>query len=282
MRSFLVVLLTAPLALVAQPEFPAPSPMCTMQQKVGLTDVTLMYSRPGMKDRTIYGDLLPYGEMWRLGANASTKIEFSEDVTVMGNELKAGKYAPYAIPGEDEWTIVFHTNLEHWGVGGDEYKAEEDAFRVTVKPTLIHPKVESLLLDINNIRNASASLDITWENVRVSVPIEFKTVAQIDEAITKHLEGPDWRFYYSAARFYRESGQKLDTALEWMSKSIEMRGETFWNLRQKSLIQADLGDYQGAIATAKRSLELANEEGNKDYVKMNTDSIAEWGKKAKG
>jgi len=263
----------------AQLKTPAPSPMSKMEQTVGLTDVTIEYSRPSMKGRTIFGDLVPYGTMWRTGANASTKVSFSEDVTVGGQELKKGDYALYTIPGEAEWTVVFHKNLEHWGVGGDKYNAEEDAVRFTVKPSKIGYSVETFTIGVSDLKADGANINLTWANTKVTIPLAVGTTKSVMAAIDKAMAGPDWYAYYQSARFYLENDQDIAKANEWMSKAVEMGGnEKFWVMRQASLIEAKMKNYKAAIATAEKSLALAETAGNKGYVKMNTESIAEWKK----
>ncbi len=275
----MVCFLFSTLTADAQLKTPAPSPMSKLEQTVGLTDVAIEYSRPSMKGRTIYGDLVPYGTMWRTGANASTKVSFSEDVTVGGQELKKGDYALYTIPGEAEWTIVFHKNLDHWGVGGDKYNEEEDAVRFTVEPSKIGHSVETFTIGVNDLKADGANIDLTWANTKVTIPLAVGTTKSVMAAIDKVMAGPAWRDYYSAARFYLENDQDIEQANKWMTKALEMGGnEKFWVMRQASLIEAKMKDYKAAIATAEKSLELAEKAGNKGHVKMNTESIAEWKK----
>ena len=263
----------------AQLKTPAASPISKMEQTVGLTDVTIEYSRPSKKGRDIFGGLVPFGTMWRTGANASTKVSFSEDVTVGGQELKKGDYALYTIPGEAEWTIVFHNNLEYWGVGGDKYNAEEDAVRFAVKPSKTSSMVETFTIDISDLQSNGANINLAWDNTMVTIPLSVGTTKTVMASIKKVMAGPAWRDYYSAARFYLENDQDLEQAHKWMATAMEMGGnEKFWALRQMSLIQAKMKQYKEAVATAEKSLELAQKAENKDYVKMNTDSIAEWKK----
>jgi len=277
MKNFLLLVAVFCLSYVsvnAQLKTPSPSPMAKVEQVVGLTTINIEYSRPGMKDRAIFGSLVPYGKIWRTGANASAKVSFSEDVMIGGEVLEAGKYALYTIPGENEWTIIFHNNLTHWGVGG--YDEAEDAMRVTAEAVEITPAVESFTIDIDNIRNSGATLDLAWENTLVSLPFEVMTDKQVTASIQEVMAGPSAQDYYSAARYYFEEGKEGSKALEWINKSIEIGGERFWVLRLKSLIQASLNDYDAAIKTAQRSAELAEEDGNMNYVKMNEASIEEW------
>lgn len=261
----------------AQLKTPAASPSAELGQTVGLTDVEIEYNRPSKKGRDIFGGLVPFGQMWRTGANASTKVSFSEDVTVGGQELEKGKYALYTIPGESEWTIVFHNNLDHWGVGGDKYNAEEDAVRFTVKPEKLEYSVETFTIEVSDLKSDGANINLVWDNTKVSIPVGVGTTKTVMAAIDKVMAGPAWRDYYSAARFYAENGQDLEQAHEWMNTAMEMGGnEKFWAVRQLSLIQAKMKDYKGAIASAEKSLELSKTAGNKAYIKMNEESLVEW------
>lgn len=273
----LLLSLIAWVGLNAQVEFPAPSPLCKIEQRIGLTDVHIEYSRPGVKGRTIFGDLVPFGKMWRTGANASTKIEFSKDVVFGGQEVPAGTYALYTIPGEAEWTIVLHKNLSYWGTGGSDYDQAEDQCRFTVKPTRFAETVETFTILPNQIRDNSAVISLLWENTAIHLTLELGTMEEVEKDLKKVLNGPDGRTYYEAARFYLNAGDNMQEALDYINTAIEEKDyERFWVLRVKALIQAEMGQYAAAIETAKRSKALAEEAGNEDYVSMNDASIAEW------
>ena len=263
-----------------QIELPAPSPTATFSQKVGLTDVSITYSRPSKKGRTIFGDLVPYDKLWRTGANRATKISFSDDVKIGGKDLAAGTYALFTIPGEDEWTIIINKNSNQSGTGN--YKESEDALRVSVKSIKIPGTIETLLINVEDVTPTSAVIELGWESTIVHVPLEVsideRIMASIEQAMTV---GPGT--YQQAALSYQQSGKDLTQALDWMNKALKIHEadgrNVFWMYRQKSLIEADMKKYSDAVATAKVSLEKAKEAGNDDYVKMNTASIAAWSKK---
>ena len=264
----------------AQIELPAPSPTATFSQKVGLTEVSINYSRPSKKGRTIFGDLVPYGKLWRTGANNATKFTFSDDVKIVGKDLPAGTYALFTIPGEDEWTIIFNNNFNQGGTGN--YKESEDALRVNIKSIKIPATIETLLINVEDLKPTSAIIEILWESTVVQIPLEVSVDERIMASIDQAMKiNPNT--YYSAAIYYRDSGKDLNQALEWMNKALEIHEaegrNVFWMYRQKSLLEADMEKYNDAVATAKVSLEKAKEAGNDDYVKMNTESIAEWSKK---
>jgi hypothetical protein len=258
----------------AQIKAPQPSPTSKITQQVGLTDITLDYSRPSAKGRKVFGTLVPIGEMWRTGANAATKVTFSENVKIAGNELPKGTYAIYTIPTEKEWTVIIHKNTTHWGIDG--YKQEEDAFRFTTKPIIGGNNVETFTMQVENLKNGSCDITIAWENISIAIPVTLNTDETMVAGIKKAMDGPAAGDYYAAGRYYHEENKDPKQALEWVNKSLEKGGEKFWILRLKALLQAKIGDFSGAIATAEKSSELAKKENNEDYQRMNETSIKEW------
>jgi len=258
---------------------PPASPKATVIQEIGLTETKIVYSRPGLKGRKMFGGHLPYGELWRTGANASTKITVSDDVQIQDNNLPKGTYALYTIPGKEEWTIIFHKNISHWGTGGKKYNKEEDVFRFKVNSTRLNEKVENFTIDINDIRTNSATMNLKWENTKVSFKIAVDTDSKVLADIKQKMKGVSGTTYYQAARYYHETGKNSKQALEWIQKAIEMDGDKFWMYRLKALIFADLKKYKQATKAAKKSSTLAEEAGNTDYVRMNNASIEEWKEK---
>ena len=279
---FVLATLIATYVINAQVKTPQPSSKSTLSQVVGLTDVTVDYSRPSAKGRTVFGDLVPFGKLWRTGANANTIVSFSEDVVINGATLKKGKYALFTTPKADSWEVVFYTDTDNWG-NPDEWSDAKVAAKTTVKPVALGNNVETLTISINNLTNDSATLDISWEKTMASVKFEVPTQKTAMASIEKALAGPTAGDYFSAAQYYFNSNADMNKALEYVNKALSLvkAGEDapFWYLRQKSLIQGKLGDKAGAIATAKLSLAGAEKAKNNDYVKMNTDSIKEWSKK---
>ncbi len=263
----------------AQVKTPAPSPKCTLEQKVGLTDVTIEYSRPSMKGRRVFGDLVPYGKLWRTGANQNSMITFSDDVVINGQTLKKGKYAIFATPKVDMWEIVFYTDTENWGTP-ENWNEKNVALRTNVDVKLLATPVESFTIGINNLDNNYAHLELSWEKTYVAVKFEVPTQKTAMASIEKVLAGPTAGDYFSSAQYFYQSDGDLNKALVYINKALELnKDKPYWYSRAKSLIQAKLGDKKGAIETAKISLEAAKTAGNDDYVKMNSDSIAEWSKK---
>ena len=266
----------------AQVETPQPSPFSKVEQKVGLTDITFEYSRPGVKGRTVFGDLVPFGKLWRAGANKNTQITFSTDVTIDGQEVKAGTYAIFVTPSAESWDVVFYSDASNWGTP-QKWDDSKVAAKTTAQVHEVPFNVESFTIDINGITNSGANLEFIWEKTWVGVPFTVPTDGAVMASIDKTMAGPGANDFYSAAVYYLQEGKDLNKALEWMDKAVAMRKaaskdgkEPFWMMRQKSLIHAKMGDKENAIKAAKKSLSLAEEAGNADYVKMNKDSLKEW------
>jgi hypothetical protein len=280
MKKLLLIMLafTMSYAVNAQLETPAPSPASKVEQKVGLTNITIEYSRPGVKGRKIFGGLEQFGKIWRTGANARTKITFSDDVSIAGQDVKAGTYAIFTRPGEKTWDVYFYT--EHQGNGApQELDESKVAAKTTVEVTEIPFVVETLTIDINNIRDDSANIDIIWEQTYVTIPFTVPTDDKVSASIERMLGGPSANDYYAAAGYYLSAGKDPNTAKKWIDKAMSMiETPAFWQLRQQSLIYAAAGDKKGAIEIAKKSLAASEKAGNAQYVKMNKDSLAEWQK----
>jgi hypothetical protein len=263
----------------AQVLTPQPSPKCTINQMVGLTDVEIEYSRPGTKGRNIFGDLVPFGKVWRTGANSNSTISFSEDVVIDGKTLKKGKYALFTLPKVESWEVIFYSKTDNWG-NPEVWDEADVALRASVVPEMLTRNIESLTIDISNLDNNFAYLNIAWEKTLVSLKFEVPTQKMAMASIDKVLAGPSAGDYFSAAQFYLQSNGDLTKALTYVNKALELKKESpYWYTKLKSLIQAKLGDKKGAIETAKISLAAAKVAKNNDYIKMNEDNILEWSKK---
>lgn len=261
----------------AQVKAPQPSPACKMSQTVGLTQVDLEYARPGVKGRTIFGDLVPYDQVWRTGANKNSMITFSDDVTVGGQVLAAGTYAVFATPMKDTWKVEFYTDTNNWGTPR-EWDASKVAATVSAKSMKTPANVERFTMMIDNMTDGGADLVIAWADTQVAVPFTVPTDELVMGTIEKTMAGPSANDYYSAGRYYRDSGKDLNVALEYINKALELGGDKFWIVRQKALTLAKMGKYKDAIKVAEKSIALAKEAGNEGYVKNNMKSIAEWSK----
>lgn len=255
-------------------ELPVPSPGSKLEQKVGLTDVTLEYSRPGVKGRKIFGELVPYGKVWRFGANKNTMVTFSTDVTIDGKELKAGTYSIFATPTEKEWTIAFNTDTEQWGAGN--YSSEKDALSVKVKPQK-NSKHETFTLEINDVTTNGAVISMVWDEVRVNIPFKVNThkiaMANIEAAIK---EGKDLdQVYYQAARYFHTGRKEDKTAMEYIEKSNKVK-ENFRATYLKAQILMGQDKKDDAIAAAEKAMKLAmdaKEDGWANYIKGNLEEM---------
>ena len=259
---------------------PQPSPLGMVSQRVGLTDVAIEYSRPGVKGRTIFGDLVAFGKTWRTGANSNTKVTFSSDVTIDGQTLKAGSYGLYSVPNKDSWEVMFYTESDKNGVPGD-WDDSKVAAKTTVNVQDFPINVETFTISINDVTSTSAVLGILWEKTYVAVTFEVPTDEMVSATIDAVMAAaPKAGDYYNAAIYYNQQDKDIKKANEWMEKAMSLTEKpAFWQLRQQSLIYAKMGDSEKAIAVAEKSLELSKEAGNEAYIKMNTESLSEWGAK---
>ncbi len=274
------VLLTSLAALClflaeAQLKTPAPSPAQTVKQDFGLGSIELSYSRPAMKGRKIFGDLVPFGNVWRTGANSATLLTFSDEVTIGGKKVPAGKYGLLSIPNKDSWTLIISKQLDVTSPAA--YKAESDVVRVDVNTMKLAEKTESFTIQFANVKPTSCELHIMWENTAVSLPIntdvDTKVMTQIDQLMNK-----DTRPYFNAAMYYMDNGKDLNQALSWFDKAVEQNASAFWIHHQRANCLAKLGKKAEAKAAAEKSKELAAAAKNDDYVKLNEKLLAELNK----
>lgn len=255
--------------------FPDASPNATVKQRVGITDIEVSYARPGMKGRKVFGGLVPYGKVWRTGANTATKISFSTPVKLNGAAVPAGTYELFTIPTENEWTVIIHQNKSQWG--SYAYDAKNDVVRTTAKPTAVANAVETLGIGFADLRDTSATLYITWEKVRVPVKIEVDTVGLLRPQIEAAMKAEGKKPYFPAAMFYFENNVDLKQALAWMNAGLAEQPEAFWMIYRKGLLLAKMGDKAGAVAAAKQSMELAAKkdgELKEEYLRLNQALIA--------
>ncbi|MEP7233216.1 MAG: DUF2911 domain-containing protein [Ginsengibacter sp.] len=271
-KSFLFLIVSAfAMVGISQILMPAPSPTQTIKQDFGLSSIELTYSRPAVKSRKIFGDLVPYGKMWRTGANGATRIKFNDDVVMGGQQVKAGEYALYTIPGESEWEIILNKGVNNGGLTG--YKADEDVVRFKVKSNSIPSKIESFTMEFGDVKPKSTDLNLMWENTRVTVPIttdvDTKVMAQINDVMNK-----DNKPYYQSALYYAENGKDMKQAITWFDKAIEQNPAGYYIYYQKATALAKMGRKDEAKLTAQKSMEVARQEKNDDYVKLNEKLLA--------
>jgi hypothetical protein len=264
----------------AQVELPQISPRATVSQKIGLAEVSINYGRPSAKGRKILGALEPYNQLWRTGANESTIVSFSADVTVQGQKLAAGKYALFTIPGKNEWTVIFNKNTKLWGKDG--YNQEMDALRFVVKPSKI-PMQETMVFEFTNVQIDAADITLKWENTQVSWRVETNSQQQAMTNIEKAIaaEPGNWVIYTEAAGYCVQSNTNLKQGLIWIDKAIALQAH-WWNHWAKAQLLALTGDNKQAIAFGEKTLALGKTDIDfKNYQGMVEKSIADWKTKVK-
>ena len=273
-----VTLLAAP-AAQAQIVTPQASPKSTVSQRVGLTDITIVYSRPSVKARNIFGTVVPFGKRWRTGANATTSIKFSDDVVIEGKKVAAGEYGLYTIPNKTEWLVVLNKNTK-LGADVDGFKDDQDVARFTIKPYKVASKVETFTIDFADLTPATANVTLEWENTgakfKVTADVDPKVMVQIDEKVIKAAT-PAPSDLAAAAVYYYDNNKDLKQALAWMEKANAAEPTKFWNLNTEAKIRLKMKDYAGATKTAEASKKaaLAATPPNGEYVKMNEELMAE-------
>ena len=250
---------------------PQPSSTQTIKQDFGLSSIELNYSRPGVKGRKIFGDLVPYGKVWRTGANNATTISFGDDVMIGDKKVPAGKYGLLTIPDQNEWTIILTKQLDVTSPAA--YKQDQDVVRFTSKPQTLPFSVETFSIMFNNVTSTSVDMDMIWDETLVTLPIKTEIDSKIMAQI-KSVLVDDNRPYYNAAMYYMENGKDLNQALAWFDKSIQQNPKAYWAYYQRGNLLAKMGKKQEAIASANKSIELAKEAKNDDYVTLNQKLLA--------
>jgi hypothetical protein len=249
-------------------DLPQPSPSTHLEQRVGLTDITLDYSRPSVNGRVIFGDLVPFGSHWRAGANQNTKVTFSKPVTIAGTNVAAGTYSLSMIPNKGTWTVILNTKTDMWGVDG--YSQEQDVLRVEVTPQAI-ATVETMRMSLENITVSNAEIVLDWSDVRIALPVELNTMelatANIDAAIAAEPE--NWRVYRNAANFYNQNNIELATALTYMEKSIALNPDSWYSYYLYAQVLAKNDRKKEAKKAASKALEMGRAESAKNNAPFN-------------
>ena len=280
MRSiFFTILFLASYFNYSQIKTPRVSPASAVEQMVGLTEIEVDYSRPSKRGRDIFGNVVPYGKIWRTGADNCTTISFSTDVVIDSQTIQSGKYSIFSIPSKESWDVILYSDTDLWGVPRD-WDKDKIVFKSTYKTNQLNVNSidETFTISFSNITNNDADLTFSWDYVSVTVNIAVPTKKIVSENIKEVMSGsPSSSDYYSAAVYYKQENINLDTALEWINKAIDLfENPRFYQLRQQSLIMAANEKYSDAITVAEESLKLSIEADNMDYVKMNKESILEW------
>jgi len=253
-------------------ETPQPSPTQTIKQNFGLSSITLTYSRPAIKGRKVFGDLVPFGKVWRTGANNATTIEFGDDVTIGGTKIPKGEYGLITIPDKDVWTVIVSKQLDITGPAA--YKPENDLVRAKVKPVALKDLVESFTIQFANIKPASCDLQMMWENTIVTIPVTTDVDSKVTAKIKEVMSG-DNRPYYQSAVYYMENGKDLNQALTWFDKAVEQQPDAYWVHLQRANCLAKLGKKEEAKTASQKSRDLAVKAGNDDYVRLNDKLMAQ-------
>ncbi|UZD23788.1 DUF2911 domain-containing protein [Algoriphagus halophytocola] len=265
----MLLLLSFSFSTAQQIQMPQASPSARITQKVGLTDVTVDYSRPSTKDRKIFGELVPFGNIWRTGANGATTLTFTTDVSIDGNTVPAGKYALYSIPEKTSWTLILTANTELWGAIG--YDPSDDVLRFTAEPQKLKNNQETFEIRFENISDSGSDISLEWEKTRVAFRIETEVdpivMAQIQEYVIENPD-PEAGQLYAAANYYYSNDKDLNKAYNWISQSVD-EDPQYWTVHLKAKIEAALGMKTEAVETAEDGMELAEEAGNPDYVRLN-------------
>jgi hypothetical protein len=253
--------LTPSLAHAQEPAIPFPkaSPKATLTEQIGMASLAIEYSRPSVKGRKVFGELVPYGEVWRTGANDATKLTFGADVTFGGTLVAAGTYALFTIPGEKEWTVILNKVAGQWGAY--KYDEKNDLLRVKVAPARLAEPVETFQISVADFKDDGANLVLAWDTTRVAVKLHSDVAKVIVPQIEAAMKADGKKPYLAAAMFYYEHGLDLKTALGWLDEAIKETPDAVWVVYRKGLVQAKAGDKAGATASAKQALAMAEKAG---------------------
>lgn len=269
---------TFDLTIKAQVKTPQLSPVATIKQNVGLSELEITYSRPSKRERQVFGNVVSYNKMWRLGANKNTTFTCSDDLYFGADTLRKGTYAMFAKPQKKSWDVVFYMEHSNWGTP-DEW--DDSKVALTLNPLVISlgDQIETMTIALEELKTDGAVLSISWDRVRVQMPFKLDTRTNVENSITKVMAGPSANDYYSAAKYYYTEDLDKKKALEWINKAVEIRGASaYWITKIQAEILAWNGDYSKAIEAAQISMKMAASKGNDDYVRMNEESIAHWKK----
>ena len=264
--------------LTAQVETPPLSPIATVKQNVGLSELEITYSRPSKRGRQVFGNVVAYDQMWRLGANKNSTFTTSDDLYFGKDTLKKGTYAIFAMPQKQKWNVVFYADYSNWGTP-DQW--DDSKVVVSLNPEIesLKNSIETLSISIDKIKTDGAVLSISWDRVRVEMPFNIDTRSKVEKSISKVMGGPSANDYYSSAKYYYTKELDKEKALKWINAAVEIRGASaYWMTKMQAEILAWNGDYAKAIEAAQISIKMAEAKGNDDYVRMNEKSIAQWKK----
>ncbi|MEJ7779316.1 MAG: DUF2911 domain-containing protein [Daejeonella sp.] len=250
----------------AQLRMPPASSSQTIVQEFGLGTVTVKYSRPNVKGRSVFTELAPYGEVWRTGANNATVITFTDNITLEGNPVKAGEYGLFSIPGKDSWTIILNKSAQQWGAY--KYKQDDDVLRFQVKPAKVSDKAESFSIAFTNVMPSSAKLNLLWDDTKVAINMVTDVDSKVMAAIDESMKG-DKKPYFQAAQYYYDNNKDLGKALQWINTAEAADQKAPWIKYWKARIQLKAGDKAGSAASARAGIEAAKAMNVPEYVRLN-------------
>jgi len=253
-------------------KLPQPSTPQTVTQDFGLGKISLSYSRPNVKGRKIFGALEPFGKVWRTGANSATVIKFSEDVKIEGKDLAAGEYALFTIPNQTEWTIIFNKGTKEWG--SYTYSEANDVLRVKVTPTTLKDKIETFTIQFANVYDATADLQLAWENTLVNVKLTTSVDERVMANIAEAMKG-EKKPYFQSAMYYFANGKDLKTTMEWMNEADKQMTDAPWVKLWKGRVQLKMGNKAGAAKSAKEGFDIATKIKNEEYIRLNSQLLEE-------
>jgi tetratricopeptide (TPR) repeat protein len=274
-RVFLSIILFTVIAFAATAQsalkLPSLSPNAKVTQDFSLSSIEISYSRPSMRGRKIMGDIIPYGHVWRTGANAATKLKIGEELEIAGRKVKAGEYALYTIPGRDNWEVVISSATGNWSAEG--FPKEFDIARFKVKPMTMNDAVQTFTIAINDITFTTCKIELMWEHTKISIPVVARNTTTVDDNIDKAINNPPAVPYFQAASYYFETNQKIDIASRYVDKALEANPKAFYMWYLKARIEKKLGHVEEALAAARKSIELAQGTPNELEYKRNNDKL---------
>lgn len=270
--SVLFIATTMAINAQGQLKLPALSPTAKISQDFSVSNIEISYSRPSIRGRKIFGELVPYGKVWRTGANAATKIKIGEDLEIAGQKVKAGEYALYTIPNKDRWEVILNLGTGNWGTDG--YAASDDVARFYVKPSMMETVCQTFTIDITDITFTTCKIELTWDRTKIIIPVTAHNNEAVAANIDKAINHPPTIPYFAAANYYFESNQKLDEASMYVNKALQQDPKAYYMWYLKARIEKQLGHKEEAIAAAKKSMETAKGSANEgEYMRNNQKLI---------
>ncbi|WP_184544256.1 DUF2911 domain-containing protein [Mucilaginibacter sp. FT3.2] len=253
------------------PRIPEASSTQTLIQDFGLGKITVTYSRPNVKDRKIFGGIIPWGQVWRTGANAATTITFTEKVLIEGNSVPAGTYSLFSIPEKNEWTIILNKVVKQWGAYS--YKQSEDFLRFNIKPTRVSEKRETFTMAFANSTTKSSDLYLVWDRTAAKIHLETDDDAKITANIDELMKGDRRPYYFNAIQYYYENNKDVDKALGWVYEAEKIDAKGPWFKLWESRLLLRKGDKAGAIAAAEAGIALAKSSKDDEYERLNKEAL---------